>query len=103
MLKVLMLPRDTDTRDLRQALWAHRIGHRFTEDEDGYTLWLADPAQLDDLTRLLERWQRGESLMPSGHAVRAKLNASPLLRPFVLAPVTASLLAACLVVFGLMW
>jgi GlpG protein len=102
MLKVLMLPRDTDTRDLRQALWAHRIGHRFTENEEGYTLWLADPAQLDALTELLERWKRGESLMPSGQVARTKLNASPLLRPFALAPVTASLLAACLVVFGLM-
>lgn len=103
MLKVLMLPRDTDTRDLRQALWAHRIGHRFTEDEDGYTLWLADPAQFDELTHLLERWQRGDSLMPNGHAARAKLNDSSLLRPFALAPVTASLLAACVVVFALMW
>ncbi|WP_458525474.1 rhomboid family intramembrane serine protease [Onishia taeanensis] len=102
MLKVLMLPRDTDTRGLRQALWAHRIGHRFTEDEEGYTLWLADPAQFDELTGLLERWQRGEPLMPSGQAARAKLNASPLLRPFSLAPVTASLLAACLVVFAMM-
>ncbi|WP_192034746.1 rhomboid family intramembrane serine protease [Halomonas sp. YLGW01] len=102
MLKVLMLPRDTDTRALRQALWAHRIGHRFTEDEDGYTLWLADPAQFDELTRLLERWQRGEALMPAGHAARSRLSASPLTRPFALAPVTASLLAVCLLVFALM-
>lgn len=102
MLKVLMLPRDTDTRGLRQALWAHRIGHRFTEDENGYTLWLADPAQFDELTRLLERWQRGEPLMPSSHAVRGSINATPLARPFALAPVTASLLAACLLVFALM-
>lgn len=55
MYKVLMLPRDTDTRPLREALWAHRIGHRFTEDEDGYTLWLADPGQHDELVKLLER------------------------------------------------
>ncbi|WP_136253024.1 rhomboid family intramembrane serine protease [Onishia niordana] len=102
MLKVLMLPRDTDTRDLRQALWAHRIGHRFTEDEDGYTLWLADPAQFDELTHLLERWKCGDSLMPDGHAARAKFNNSSFLRPFALAPVTASLLAACMMVFALM-
>ncbi|GGX95470.1 rhomboid family intramembrane serine protease [Litchfieldella qijiaojingensis] len=102
MYKVLMLPRDTDTRPLREALWAHRIGHRFTEDEDGYTLWLADPRQRDQLMLLLERWQRGEPLMPKGRQSRRKLAASPLARPFTIAPVTATLLALCLAVFGLM-
>ncbi len=100
MYKVLTLPRDVDTRPLRQALWAHHIGHRFTEDDEGYTLWLADPEQHQQLLRLIERWQRGEPLMPRVASRRA---ATPSwLMPFRLAPVTASLLAACLAVFGLM-
>ncbi|EPC01365.1 hypothetical protein L861_12390 [Litchfieldella anticariensis FP35 = DSM 16096] len=101
MYKVLMLPRDIDTRPLRQALWAHRIGHRFTEDEEGYTLWLADPGQHEELLQLLERWQRGEPLMPRGQQGRRKLAALPLAKPFLAAPVTATLLAMCLVVFAL--
>lgn len=102
MYKVLTLPRDVDTRPLRQALWAHRIGHRFTEDEEGYTLWLADPEQHQQLLQLIERWQRGEPLMPQGAARRSAPQSPAWLTPFRLAPVTASLLAACLAVFGLM-
>lgn len=102
MYKVLMLPRDTDTRPLRQALWAHRIGHRFTEDENGYTLWLADPQQHDAMMALLERWQRGEPLPEKGVASQPRFGGGALKRPFSLAPVTASLIAMCLVVFGLM-
>lgn len=101
MYKVLMLPRDTDTRPLREALWAHRIGHRFTEDENGYTLWLADLDQREALMQLLERWQRGEPIVPDARA-KPRVSASPLAKPFSLAPVTASLLAMCLAVFGLM-
>lgn len=102
MYKVLMLPRDTDTRPLREALWAHRIGHRFTEDEQGYTLWLADPAQHQQLLSLLERWKQGESLMPVGHRHRRRLADSGVTRPFRVAPVTATVLGLCLLVFGLM-
>ncbi|GEK47987.1 rhomboid family intramembrane serine protease [Halomonas pacifica] len=102
MYKVLTLPRDVDTRPLRQALWAHRIGHRFTEDEEGYTLWLADPDQYQQLLQLVERWRRGEPLMPQGRAPRAATQAPAWSMPFRLAPVTASLLAACVAVFGLM-
>lgn len=102
MYKVLMLPRDTDTRPLREALWAHRIGHRFTEDEDGYTLWLADPGQHDELVKLLERWQRGEPLMSRRQQRRSQRVGSPLAKPFSIAPVTATLLALCLLVFALM-
>lgn len=102
MYKILMLPRDTDTRPLREALWAHRIGHRFTEDEEGYTLWLADPRQHDELMQLLERWQRGEPIAPKETGLRRRANGATLGAPFAIAPVTATLLAMCLAVFGLM-
>ncbi|QJQ95313.1 MULTISPECIES: rhomboid family intramembrane serine protease [Halomonadaceae] len=102
MYKVIKLPRDVDTRPLRQALWAHRIGHRFTEDEEGYTLWLADLEQREQLMPLIERWQRGESIMPTGHARQQSLKTASIARPFTLAPVTATLLALSLAVFGLM-
>ncbi|GHC32115.1 rhomboid family intramembrane serine protease [Aidingimonas halophila] len=102
MYRVLRLPRDTDTRPLREALWAHRIGHRFTEDDEGYTLWLANPEQQDEMLRLLERWQRGEPLLPTEERVRRRARSSTLLQTFALAPLTAALLVLCLIVFGLM-
>ncbi|MBD3897653.1 rhomboid family intramembrane serine protease [Halomonas sp. ML-15] len=103
MYKVLELPRDTDTRPLREALWAHRIGHRFTESENGYTLWLADLEQREALMDLLERWRRGDAIMPEGkRRMPNAAGAASLATPFYLAPVTAACVALSLVVFGLM-
>lgn len=102
MYKVIVLPRDADTRPLRQALWDHRIGHRFTEDENGYTLWLADPKQHEELLRLLERWRRGDNLMSRESGVKRRPVTSSLAAPFALAPVTAWLIALCLMIFALM-
>ncbi|MGC3873614.1 rhomboid family intramembrane serine protease [Halomonas sp. GXIMD04776] len=100
MHKVLMLPRDTDTRALRQALWAQRIGHRVTEEEDAQVLWLADPRQQEDLMALIERWKHGESL---------ELNAEQRRTPqgwrhglLAEAPLAAGLILLCMAVFGLM-
>ena len=103
MYRVTQLPPDVDTRELRRALWAHRIGHRITEDVEGQTLWLADPRQQEELQRLLARWQRGEPLMPKGRASSfSSLPTSSLLTPLRLAPVTASTLVLCVVVFAAM-
>ncbi|SDL08928.1 GlpG protein [Franzmannia pantelleriensis] len=103
MYKVLELPRDTDTRPLREALWAHRIGHRFTENEHGYTLWLADLEQREALMELLERWRNGEAIMPQGKRRADTVSgAASLATPFTLAPVTAACVALSLAVFGLM-
>ncbi|WP_048306086.1 rhomboid family intramembrane serine protease [Halomonas sp. PR-M31] len=100
MHKVLMLPRDTDTRALRQALWAQRIGHRFTEENDAQVLWLADPRQQEDLMQLVERWKRGESLTLNAE----QRSRSRGWRQGILAeaPLAAGLILLCLAVFGLM-
>nr|WP_298374559.1 rhomboid family intramembrane serine protease [uncultured Halomonas sp.] len=100
MHKVLMLPRDTDTRALRQALWAQRIGHRFTEENDAQVLWLADPRQQEDLMQLVERWKRGESLTLNTE----QRSGSRGWRQGILAeaPLAAGLILFCLAVFGLM-
>ncbi|WP_416137433.1 rhomboid family intramembrane serine protease [Halomonas sp. HK25] len=103
MYRVMQLPPDLDARELRRALWAHRIGHRITEDAEGQTLWLADPRQREELQRLLVRWQRGEPLMPKGRtSPLSALPTSSLLTPLRLAPVTAITLGLCLVVFAAM-
>ena len=103
MYRVMLLPPDLDTRELRRALWVHRIGHRITEDAEGQTLWLADPRQQQEMMGLLAQWQRGEPLMPRERGPRsAGLPAASLLTPLRLAPVTAVTLALCLVVFAAM-
>ncbi|WP_447895648.1 rhomboid family intramembrane serine protease [Vreelandella sp. GE22] len=100
MHPVMLLPADTDTSELRKALWHYRIGHRFTEEADGLALWVADPRQKDELTALVRRWQQGEPLVvgprpQSGQATQG-LN---LLRRL---PVTALIIGLSLLVFLLM-
>ncbi|MDR5867716.1 rhomboid family intramembrane serine protease [Halomonas koreensis] len=101
MYRVMLLPHDLDTRELRRALWAHRIGHFFTDEQEGQVLWLVDPGQREAMQRLLARWQRGESLMPEG-APRARPSLPPWLAPLRRAPVTGTALVACLAVFAVM-
>ncbi|WP_104201687.1 rhomboid family intramembrane serine protease [Billgrantia saliphila] len=100
MYRIMLFPHETDTRELRRALWAHRIGHRFTEEEEGQALWLADPAQHDAMKQLLVRWQRGEKIMPERR--RRVRNGASLTVPFRLAPVTSVAIAISLAVFALM-
>jgi len=100
MHKVLIIPHDIDTRTLRQALWARRIGHRISHEEEGQVLWLADPRQHEALMRLVERWKRGDTLAVAPDEPRAGTN----WRQGVLAeaPAAAGLVVLCVAVFGLM-
>ena len=100
MYRIMLFPHDKDTSELRRALWAHRIGHRFTEEAEGQVLWLADPQQHDALMRLLLRWQHGEPIMPD-QRVRPASGAS--LAALRQAPVTALALGISLLVFALMY
>lgn len=104
MYRVIQLPSDADTRELRRALWAHRIGHRITEEEEGQTLWLADPRQQQEMMRLLAKWQRGEPLSNvDGAAGQAHRPASgSIVQALRQAPVTAATMGLCLLVFGAM-
>ncbi|NIC07389.1 rhomboid family intramembrane serine protease [Billgrantia bachuensis] len=101
MYRIMLFPHDTDTSELRRALWAHRIGHRFTDETEGQVLWLADPAQHDALIRLLTRWQRGERIMPERRQRSA--SGASLAVPLRQAPVTAAALGISLLVFALMY
>lgn len=104
MYRVILLPLDADTRELRRALWAHRIGHRITEESDGQMLWLADPRQRDEMLGLVARWQRGEPLAAERQSLLSSGGGgvASLLRPFRQAPVTAATLALSLAVFAAM-
>ncbi|MGE4535052.1 rhomboid family intramembrane serine protease [Halomonas sp.] len=101
MYRVMLLPADADTRELRRALWAARIGHRITEEAEGQMLWLADPAQHEALRQVVGRWQRGEPLpdAPASRSTRYGGDLAPVLRQ---APLTAATLGLCLAVFAAM-
>lgn len=101
MYRVILLPHDVDTRELRRALWAHRIGHRVTEESEGQVLWLVDPEQHDAMLGLLERWRQGEPLMPE-RAPATRRSSNEFLAPFRQVPVTSLALALSLVVFAAM-
>lgn len=101
MYRVMLLPADADTRELRRALWAARIGHRITEASEGQLLWLADPAQHAALLDVVGRWQRGEPLSVDAPPRRFVGTAS---LPSVLrqVPLTTATLGLCLLVFAAM-
>lgn len=101
MYRVILLPLDADTRELRRALWAKRIGHRFTEEEGGQVLWLIDPDQQEAMLAVLNRWQRGEALITEPPPGRRREIAG-MLSPLRRAPVTALALLLSLLVFAVM-
>lgn len=101
MYRVMLLPVDADTRELRRALWAARIGHRITAEEEGQLLWLADPAQHEALLEVVRRWQRGEPLT-GGTPSRRSDRAGALLSVWRQAPLTTATLGLCLLVFAAM-
>lgn len=101
MYRVMLLPADADTRELRRALWAARIGHRITEEAEGQLLWLADPAQHEALLEVVGRWQRGEPLPVETPPLRPG-NADSLRSVLRQVPLTATTLGLCLLVFAAM-
>jgi GlpG protein len=100
MHPVMLLPDHTDTSELRQALWRHRIGHRITEESDGQLLWIADPRQQDELNALLERWKRGEPLVLEKPAKRSH-GMTTSLSSLRKVPVTALMVVISLAIFAL--
>ncbi|MGM0522069.1 MAG: rhomboid family intramembrane serine protease [Pseudomonadota bacterium] len=101
MHPVMLLPHDADTRELRQALWQHRIGHRITAEADGQLIWVADPNQHVELQALVQRWERGEPLVLSRPARGRAQRSNDLLPALKRVPVTAAMIVVSLLVFAL--
>jgi len=97
MYKLLEMPGDRDSRPLRQALWAHHIGHRFTQHEGQQVLWLADPEQRDAAAQLIELWNRGE--LEASTAMPRQRRPGVTVQAFRQAPFAAGLIAVCIAVF----
>lgn len=100
MHPVMLLPHETNTDSLRQALWKHRIGHRISIEEDGQLLWVADPGRRDELIDMVRRWQDGDKLgSPPPRSTRS-LSAGQWVELRKL-PVVISMIGLSLVVFML--
>ncbi|WP_110665965.1 rhomboid family intramembrane serine protease [Salinicola halophilus] len=97
MYKLLAVPKDLDTHTLRQTLWAHRIGHRVTQQDDQQIVWLADPEQRDAAARLIELWHRGE--LETAAPAKPRRGKGVTGHAFAQAPLTASLIAVCTLIF----
>lgn len=100
MFRVLMIPHGIDIRELRQALWAHRVGHRFTQEDEGQALWLVDPGQHQTVMNVISRWQKGEALTPSPAVPVSQF--SQWQRVARRVPVTVATIVLCLAVFAAM-
>ncbi|WP_106477263.1 rhomboid family intramembrane serine protease [Phytohalomonas tamaricis] len=98
MPKALRFPHDLDLSPLRQALWAHRIGHHFTDDDEGQLIIVLSDAQEAQALELVARWQRGESLQPEGPIARSP---GVLRSAFARAPVTTLSIIVCILCFAL--
>lgn len=98
MPKALRFPSDLDLSALRQALWAHRVGHHYTRDDEGQLVIVLNDAQEPKAVELVERWQRGEPLMPEGRIARQP---GVVRAAFSTAPLTALAILVCILCFAL--
>lgn len=100
MHPVTLLPLGADTSELRKALWHYRIGHRITDEADGQLLWVADPRQHTELTSLVARWERGETLIVDAPKARppASRNIFAIIRQL---PVTSLMIGISVLIFAL--
>ncbi len=64
MIKILELPLQDDLTDFTRFLWQHEVPHRVIEEADMQQLWLANPADAEQVIALYQRWQQGQSLEP---------------------------------------
>ncbi|MDR5899723.1 rhomboid family intramembrane serine protease [Halomonas vilamensis] len=101
MHPVMLLPQDADTRELRQALWQNRIGHRITAEADGQLIWVADPKQHVELQALVQRWERGEALTLPRRSQGRSQRSADVLPALKRVPVTAAMIVLSLLVFAL--
>ncbi|MGJ8513166.1 rhomboid family intramembrane serine protease [Carnimonas bestiolae] len=98
---VLRFAPDVDLAPLRQALWQSRITHDYRASREWQVIALADPDRYQETIALIERWQAGEPLRVE-RPPRAIAESSPWRRAVQAALVTSLLIAACLVVYGVL-
>ncbi|MDF2182755.1 rhomboid family intramembrane serine protease [Neptuniibacter sp. CAU 1671] len=62
MIKILELPLQDDLTEFTRFLWQQEVPHRVIEEGDTQQLWLANPADAEQVLGLFKLWRQGQSL-----------------------------------------
>src|SRR5687768_10060317 len=103
MFNVLSVNRTTDLAEFSQLLWQRKIAHRLQEQGDQKFVLIADPKQAANVVTLFQDWQRGvvkpaaDATISAGDLFNPGEVGNGLLRAFLKAPFTLSLIFTCIV------
>lgn len=88
-IPVKQLPLTRDLTELSRFLHQRGLIHRITDEGSHQQIWVQDPALVDPLADLTERWLQGELELPTDDSPRREVPTGPGPRQF---PVTVALL-----------
>lgn len=88
-IPVKQLPLDRDLTELSRFLHQRGLLHRITDEGQHQEIWVQDPAMVDPLAELTERWLKGEVALPEDAPPRRAMPEGPSPRQF---PATIGLL-----------
>lgn len=88
-IPVKQLPLDRDLTELSRFLHQRGLIHRITDEGQHQEIWVQDPAMVDPLSELTDRWLKGEVDLPSHEQPRRAMPEAPPPRQF---PATVVLL-----------
>ncbi len=88
-IPVKKLPLNRDLSELSRFLHQRGLVHRITDEGDHQQIWVQDPAVVDPLADLTDRWLQGELELPTEGNPRGAVPTGPGLTQF---PVTLVLL-----------
>ncbi|WP_027331224.1 rhomboid family intramembrane serine protease [Marinimicrobium agarilyticum] len=88
-IPVKQLPLDRDLTELSRFLHQRGLVHRITDEGQHQEIWVQDPAMVDPLGELTDRWLKGEVELPEGEQPRRTMPKGPSPRQF---PATVVLL-----------
>lgn len=89
-IPVKQLPINRDLSELSRFLHQRGLIHRITEEGDYQQIWVQDPAVVENLADLTDRWLQGELDLPTEDSPRRAVPTEPSPMQF---PVTLALLA----------
>lgn len=81
-IPVKQLPLDRDLTELSRFLHQRGLIHRITDEGQHQEIWVQDPAMVDPLAELTERWLQGEVELPNDDQPRRAMPEGPSARQF---------------------
>jgi GlpG protein len=89
-----------DPKGLTEALWHHKVAHQIISEQGHNELWVLDPSQRPTVDQLMAIWKDDPSLLEQARPVltSSPVSKSRIFTQLALAPVTAGLLIATLLI-----